>query len=109
MNWAKADNSLIKDLKDFTATFFQKHTLLSVLLHIPMQEIVQQLPLAGCIKDALSHHGGRAGQLLLALEAAAHRNLNESARLLSLLDISPDTFLAAQLDALHWAERIPTP
>ncbi|MCF8054924.1 MAG: type I restriction endonuclease subunit R [Deltaproteobacteria bacterium] len=33
MNWAKADNSLIKDLKDFTATFFQKNTLLSVLLH----------------------------------------------------------------------------
>jgi type I restriction enzyme R subunit len=32
MNWAKADNSLIKDLKDFTATFFQKHTLLNVLL-----------------------------------------------------------------------------
>ncbi len=32
MNWAKADNSLIKDLKDFTATFFQKNTLLSVLL-----------------------------------------------------------------------------
>jgi len=33
MNWAKADNTLIKDLKDFTATFFQKHTLLNVLLH----------------------------------------------------------------------------
>ena len=33
MNWAKADNSLIRDLKDFTATFFQKHTLLNVLLH----------------------------------------------------------------------------
>lgn len=33
MNWAKADNSLIKDLKDFTATFFQKNTLLKVLLH----------------------------------------------------------------------------
>jgi type I restriction enzyme R subunit len=32
MNWAKADNSLIKDLKDFTATFFQKQTLLKVLL-----------------------------------------------------------------------------
>ena len=32
MNWAKADNSLIKDLKDFTATFFQKNTLLEVLL-----------------------------------------------------------------------------
>lgn len=31
MNWAKADNSLIKDLKDFTATFFDKRTLLNVL------------------------------------------------------------------------------
>ena len=31
MNWAKADNALIKDLKDFTATFFQKNTLLNVL------------------------------------------------------------------------------
>ena len=32
MNWARSDNSLIKDLKDFTATFFQKNTLLNVLL-----------------------------------------------------------------------------
>jgi len=32
MNWAKADNNLLKDLKDFTATFFQKNTLLEVLL-----------------------------------------------------------------------------
>ena len=31
MNWAKADNTLIKDLKDFTATFFLKNTLLQVL------------------------------------------------------------------------------
>jgi type I restriction enzyme, R subunit len=33
INWAKSDNSLIKDLKDFTATFFQKHTLLNILLN----------------------------------------------------------------------------
>jgi type I restriction enzyme R subunit len=32
MNWAKADNTVIKDLKDFTATFCQKQTLLHVLL-----------------------------------------------------------------------------
>lgn len=31
MNWAKADNTLIKDLKDFTATFFEKNTLLQIL------------------------------------------------------------------------------
>lgn len=32
INWANAKNELIKDLKDLTATFFQKHTLLNVLL-----------------------------------------------------------------------------
>ena len=39
MNWAKADNSLIKDLKDFTATFFQKNTLLKVLLHYSVFDV----------------------------------------------------------------------
>jgi type I restriction enzyme R subunit len=43
MNWAKADNSLIKDLKDFTATFFQKHTLLNVLLHYSVFDISNTL------------------------------------------------------------------
>jgi len=32
INWARADNVPIKDLKDFTATFFQKNTLLHILL-----------------------------------------------------------------------------
>ncbi len=32
INWAKADNKLIKDLKDFTATFFKKEVLLDVIL-----------------------------------------------------------------------------
>lgn len=31
MNWANAKNKLIKDLKDFTATFFQKNILLNVI------------------------------------------------------------------------------
>lgn len=43
MNWAKADNSLIKDLKDFTATFFQKHTLLNALLNYSVFDISDTL------------------------------------------------------------------
>lgn len=43
MNWAKADNSLIKDLKDFTATFFQKNTLLDVLLHYSVFDVSNTL------------------------------------------------------------------
>jgi len=43
MNWAKADNSLLKDLKDFTATFFQKKTLLEVLLKYSVFDVSDTL------------------------------------------------------------------
>ena len=43
MNWAKADNGLIKDLKDFTATFLEKHTLLNVLLHYSVFDVSNTL------------------------------------------------------------------
>lgn len=43
MNWAKADNSLIKDLKDFTATFFQKNTLLSVIFKYSVFDVSNYL------------------------------------------------------------------
>lgn len=43
MNWARADNRLIKDLKDFTATFFQKNTLLQVLLHYSVFDVSDTL------------------------------------------------------------------
>lgn len=39
MNWAKSDNTLIKDLKDFTATFLQKNTLLNVLIHYSVFDV----------------------------------------------------------------------
>jgi type I restriction enzyme R subunit len=43
MNWANADNSPIKDIKDFTATFFQKNTLLNVLLHYSVFDVSDTL------------------------------------------------------------------
>jgi len=43
MNWAKSDNTLIKDLKDFTATFFTKNTLLNVLLHYSVFDVSDTL------------------------------------------------------------------
>jgi len=43
MNWAQADNSLIKDLKDFTATFFEKRTLLKVLLDYSVFDVSDTL------------------------------------------------------------------
>jgi type I restriction enzyme R subunit len=43
MNWAKSDNTLIKDLKDFTVTFFQKHILLNVLLNYSVFDVSDTL------------------------------------------------------------------
>jgi type I restriction enzyme R subunit len=43
MNWAQADNSLIRDLKDFTATFFEKRTLLKVLLDYSVFDVSDTL------------------------------------------------------------------
>ena len=39
MNWARSDNTLIKDLKDFTATFFEKKSLHNVLLHYSVFDV----------------------------------------------------------------------
>lgn len=43
MHWATADNGLIKDLKDFTATFFEKRTLLKVLLQYSVFDVSNTL------------------------------------------------------------------
>jgi type I restriction enzyme R subunit len=43
MNWAKSDNTPIKDLRDFTATFLQTKTLLRVLLHYSVFDVSNTL------------------------------------------------------------------
>jgi type I restriction enzyme R subunit len=43
MHWAMKDNALIKDLKDFTATFFEKRTLLKVLLQYSVFDVGNNL------------------------------------------------------------------
>jgi len=43
MNWAKSDNDLIRDLKDFTATFLEKRTLLKVLLDYSVFDVSDTL------------------------------------------------------------------
>ncbi len=43
MNWAKSNNELIRDLKDFTATFFQKNTLLNILINYCVFDVSNNL------------------------------------------------------------------
>ncbi len=81
-------------------------SLLDVLLNMSMPEILQQLPLAPAINDALAHHAGPAGKLLRALDAADRRNYAIAAGLLDELAIAPAAFRDAQMQALQWAGRI---
>lgn len=43
INWARFDNENIVDLKDFTATFFQKNTLLNVLFNYSVLDVGNNL------------------------------------------------------------------
>lgn len=43
MNWARSNNENIKDLKDFTATFFQKNTLLQILFKYSVLDVSNNL------------------------------------------------------------------
>lgn len=43
MNWAQSNNQRIKDLKDFTETFFEKQTLLRILLRYCVLDVENNL------------------------------------------------------------------
>lgn len=81
-------------------------SLLDVLLNISMPEILQQLPLATSMNNALAHHTGEAGRLLLALEAMDRRNLAIAEQVFGELALDPTHVLDAQMQALSWAGRI---
>lgn len=81
-------------------------SLLDALLNLPMNEILEQLPLPATVYQALAGHEGPLGQLLQAVAAVDARELPMAARLLERAGIAPETFLQAQVSALHWAAHI---
>ena len=68
MNWAKANNSLIKDLKNFTATFFQKNTLLNVILTYSVFDSNNTLLIMRPYQIAATERG--SGKTLTSFKAA---------------------------------------
>ncbi|AQT48483.1 type I restriction enzyme, R subunit [Bartonella choladocola] len=43
MNWARSDNTIISDLKDFTATFLSRNTLLNILINYSIFDVENTL------------------------------------------------------------------
>jgi EAL and modified HD-GYP domain-containing signal transduction protein len=83
-------------------------SLLEVLLHMPMDQILKELPLHDEVTMALKSpaQGGLLGQLLLAITAGESGDFETAENLLSSLGISPEIHAKAQVAAYYWAARI---
>lgn len=81
-------------------------SLLDVLLNMSMTEILQQLPLAPAVRDALAEYGGALGTMLRVIEAAESRDLAAAAKQMTESSVDGESYLNAQLTALNWAAKI---
>ncbi|MEI7429726.1 MAG: HDOD domain-containing protein [Betaproteobacteria bacterium] len=100
----KPDLSDLSDKAFMTGLF----SLLEVLIHMPMNQILKELPLhdevsAALISPALS---GILGELLLAITSGESGNFSTAEDILSKLGITPETHAKAQIAAYYWAARI---
>lgn len=82
----------------FTVGLF---SLLDAIMDQPLPELVNNLPLADMVKDALLEHKGEAGQILSLVEQF------ESGRWDRLMEqrVSPETITGAWIDAVQWAHE----
>ncbi|MBK8317120.1 MAG: hypothetical protein IPL05_00130 [Betaproteobacteria bacterium] len=81
-------------------------SLLDVLLNMSTKEILQQVPLAPVVNDALAEHAGGLGKLLGAIEAAEAGELKLAASTMKELGIKSDLYCDAQLTSYSWAAKI---
>lgn len=82
-------------------------SLLDVLINMPMDEILKELPVHDEIAEALSaERGGILGRILAAVIAGESGNYAAAEATFSELSISPPTHSRAQVQALYWANRI---
>ncbi|NOX08900.1 MAG: HDOD domain-containing protein [Gammaproteobacteria bacterium] len=82
----------------FTVGIF---STLDAMMDMPMNEILNSLPLSTDIQDALLHHEGPAGEILkqvIAYEQGLWSKVNNKG-------ISTDQFTSAYLGALSWADE----
>jgi EAL and modified HD-GYP domain-containing signal transduction protein len=96
------------NIKDFGDTAFMTgiFSLLDVLLNLPMEQILDALPLQKDIHDALETRQGVLGHLLTAITAGEAGDFSSAADTLNKLGISPVRHATAQTAAFFWASGI---
>lgn len=100
----------IPDVPELTDNAFMAglFSLLSVLINLPMSEILKEIPLQDAVVDALNNPAddGVLGKLLSAIIAGEAGNFAAAGRILSDLGISPAVHAKSQVTAYYWASRI---
>jgi EAL and modified HD-GYP domain-containing signal transduction protein len=100
----------IPDIPEFMDNAFMTglFSLLDVLINLPMNEILKELPLQDRVIDALSNpaDGGILGKLLSAIIAGEAGDFASAAHTLSELGVSPADHARSQVTAFYWARRI---
>jgi c-di-GMP phosphodiesterase len=83
-------------------------SLLDILINLPMNEILRELPMQNEVADALISpaNGGVLGQILSVIVAGESGNFAAAEAMLSQLGISPAAHAKSQVTALYWASRI---
>ena len=83
-------------------------SLLDVLINLPMNEILKELPMDDAVVEALLSpgQGGILSQLLSVVIAAELGQFSQAQSTLSRLKIDPTIHAKAQVDSLYWASRI---
>ena len=100
----------IPDIPDLSDNAFMVglFSLLEVLINLPMNEILKELPMQDEVIEALTtpSNGGVLGHLLAAIVAGESGHFSTAEIILSRLGINPATYAKAQVTALYWAARI---
>lgn len=100
----------IPDVPELTDNAFMTglFSLLSVLINLPMSEILKEIPLQDEVVDALNNPAddGVLGRLLTAITSGESGNFAASARILADHGITPAVHAKSQVTAFYWASRI---
>ena len=83
-------------------------SLLDVLINLPMQEIVRELPMHDSVVGALLSPGseGLLARLLAAIVTAESGDLGSAAEAFRQLGVDPGLLAKTQVAAFYWASRI---
>lgn len=81
-------------------------SLLEAMLGVPMQSILEKLPLPAAVNEALLHRQGVYGPFLSLVEACEGYNFDEIDRLAASLHLEPIQVNQAHVDALDWVRKL---